>query len=267
MASNQDKAVIPNAIAICSGLLITALTLLSMIAVGWVQLETYHDHGALKYWYVIAYALCEIWVALGLCLLAALFQRQEWPALFLAVLLWLPAMGVSAEQEHRFHIQRVEHDAKSLAPDRESRRQAEARLAALETELAAIAPQRPIEAIDAELERYGRAPQTYPSKLAMLRSERALSAARTQLLDQQRDAESVMLNTAALPVTTDLSQRSFYDWSLWALVIWMMGVKAGGAWLLTRAAGRPDETTIIHRSEPEALSTLSSTGRPMRLIT
>lgn len=264
MAPNQGKAAVPSWVAVFSGILITLLTLLSMIAVGSLQWESYSAQGVVKYWYVVAYGLCEIWVALGLCLLAVLIQKKEWLAVMVALALWLPAMGVSAVQEHRFHVQRIDSDKRRLAPDLERHRQATVRLDELMTELAALPPQRPLEAIDAELERYGRAPDRYPTKLATLRSERTLSAARDEFTSEKKTVEATLMETVSVAIVTN--PYTVQDWSLWALVLWMMGVKAGGAWLLTRAVRPGNHESSAAESVPVEPIVLSSEGKPMRLI-
>ena len=174
---------------------------LSLWAVAMVQLASRPEGDAVRYWYLIAFVLLELWVCVGLVFLAIRFRQGNWGAGLIALIVWLAALGLSAVQEKRFHTLFDSQIDAGVAEQLAGRANAEKRAFEREARLAALTkPSRSVEAIKAELTGYEsrRDAENFPTRIAALRAE--LKAAQSyEVLSAELEADRrILADTAAL---------------------------------------------------------------------
>ncbi|NQY14734.1 MAG: hypothetical protein HRT81_12845 [Henriciella sp.] len=243
---------------------------LSIWAVGTVQMVSRPEGDIMRYWYLIAFVAMEVWVVIGLTVGALRAKQGAWLASFIAFAIWVPALGLSAMQESRFHVLFDSKIDAEAAPELELRESALKRVSELESELKALGePKRSPAAIEAEYHRYKDRPK-YPTKTAQLLSE--LEDARAYQLKSQELANhrQTLVNTASL-AAENLDAKKVgqtftvpligwnvsSDFTVWVLIATMMAIKSLGPWLLFGSALRKGETASAQDGEVaiEALET------------
>lgn len=219
---------------------------LSLWAVTSVQLMSRPPEDLTRWWYAAVFFICELWVALGLTLMLRQFQNRAWLSAALALIVWIPALGLSALQESRFHIMLDQKLEAARTPDLVQHEHATARIAELTKALSAMTPPRRSQtAVSAELQRYQQQPNTYRTRIANLTAELADAQAYQRLIaqiDAQRTIEQSTAKLAKEDITPKkLSQSFTVPWlkwevsdqaTIWLLIGWMMLVKAVGLHLL-----------------------------------
>ena len=241
---------------------------LSLWAVTYVQLASRPDDEPVRYWYATVFIVCELWVAVGLMLIIRRFAHGAWLSGLLALVVWVPAVGLSAVQEVRYHSYLDNQIDVQLAPQKLRHEQTADDIEQLELQLKSMsAPTRSVGAIDAELQRYRPQPNTYRTRLAQLTGERADLQAYLRLSEriaqarqsQMETVESATVNAAQLKLGQSFSVpvlelKITNDVMLWLLVSWMMLVKATGVHLLSRSHGvRPSPKQSKSRAEVRVL--------------
>ena len=232
---------------------ILLLTGLSLWAVALVQLASRPEGDVVRYWYLIAFVLLELWVCVGLVFLAIRFRQGNWGAGLIALIVWLAALGLSAVQEKRFHTLFDSQIDAGVAAQLAGRANAEKRAFEREARLAALTkPSRSVEAIKAELTGYEsrRDAENFPTRIAALRAE--LKAAQSyEVLSAELEADRrILADTAALAADRRDAKKvgqSFTlvgfevsaDASLWILIATMLAIKSLGPWLLMGGASHP----------------------------
>ena len=221
---------------------------LSMYAVGEVQLKS-HPDDPLRFWYMACFVLCEIWVAVGFTLMARRFGQRQFAAGVIALLLWFPALGLSGLQESRYHALNDSEVDATIAPELTKRTNALARISEIEDQLKdAETPPRPSDAVQAELDLYAARPN-YPTKTATLRAELATALAYEKLQGELVTHRKTVEDTAYLAAENSdakkigqtftvplLKWEVSADATVWTLIVFMMGVKAFGPWLIIGSA-------------------------------
>ena len=222
---------------------------LSMWAVVQVQLDSRPAGDPVRYFYTALFIICELWVAVGVILMMRRLKEGAFAAAGVALLLWIPAVGLSALQESRFHILNDGAVQSDVAPALAQRDAATARIENLNSQLAVIErPTRAAAAIDAEYQRYADNPR-YVTLAARLKAELENAKAYAALNDELATNRQTLIDTAALAASaTDAKKvgQSFTvpllgwevssDATVWILIAWMMGIKSFGGWLLFGSA-------------------------------
>ena len=244
-------------------LVVGALVGLSIWAVAQVQLEKAGTNSLANYWYLGVFLLCEFWAAAGLVFLIRHWVAKRRAAFWLALGLWLPALLLSGVQEYAFHEGQARKKQAETAPQILAYTLAETREEEIARQLAGLGVQRPVEAIQVELARYEHLPNKYPTKIAALKSELALSERYQALLAAQSEARQVLQDTAHIhALYGDVSAPKPVQH--WLLIIWMMTVKAFGAFVIS---GRGERVIPMKQTAPNTMSQKALDGRPMRVLT
>ena len=247
-------------------LIVFGLVGLSFWAVGSVQLESRAETDPLRYWYLAMFLIAEGWVAVGFTLLARRLSQKVYGAAFVAFLLWVPAVGLSAYQEWRFHTLRNADVELDKAPDLAKRESALTREPELLSALAAIGETRPTDAIQAELDRYEPRPEIYPTKISSLKSELATAQERQKLELELGTVRQTLTDTAALSVNTADAKKLGIAFTIpgigihvpetfavWVVIGWAMAIKAFGPWLLLGSGrNKPDALNVEPDTSGEA---------------
>lgn len=228
----------------------TALILCAIGLSGWAvvqaQLMSRPEDDPTRWFYAAIFLLCELWVAIGLTLIVLKLRGQAWLAAAAATVVWVPAVGLSALQESRFHRLMDSEITGAAALTDQQRLNAQARINELEVQLAAITvPSRSLLAVEAELGRYSPFPETYPTRIGQLSAEKAdielYHQLSTELAHHRRTLEVTATSADQGDNAKTLGQRVSVplgdfaldeESSVWALIIWMMLVKALGPYLL-----------------------------------
>lgn len=237
---------------------------LSMWAVAQVQLDSRPAGDPLRYWYLAAFLVAEAWVAIGLTIMILRFRESNWAAGMVALMCWIPAIGLSAMQESRFHLLLDSQQDAEVAPELTKRMNAEARIEEITTDLGImVKPTRSVASIEAEYNRFKDRPK-YPTKTAELLSELENAKSYTAMQSELATHRTTMEETAAVAAESQdakkVGQSFTVPWlgwevssnfTVWTLIIWMMAIKSLGPWLLFgsslkgRKAAQKDETVSM----------------------
>lgn len=250
---------------------IVALMGLSLWAVATVQLASRPEGDSVRYWYLFAFVLLELWVCVGLVFLASHFRQGRWGAGLIALLIWLAAVGLSAVQEKRFHTLFDSQIDAGVAEQLAERANAEKRTLEREAALAALTkPSRSAEAIQAELTGYETRSdaEKYPTRITALRAELKATQSHADLSAELEADRKILADTAALATDRRDARKVGQgftlfgihvapDASLWILIATMLAIKSLGPWLLMSHAAKPVQliasTGLAAEAEPEAL--------------
>ncbi len=246
---------------------IICLTGLSMWAVAQVQLASRPDGEIIRLWYLAVFIALELWVVTGLILANLCARQGAWLAVLVAFALWVPALGLSAMQESRFHLLYDSKIEAAAAPELTRRDNSEKQIAELETSLALFArPTRSVTAIKTELAGYEarRDAARYPTRITALKSELAAATAHADLLSELATARQALVETASL-ATENMAARKvgqiitvpLLNWvipshaTVWILIATMMAIKALGPWLLFRPLLNAANPSARRKPPPE----------------
>ncbi|MEM9571848.1 MAG: hypothetical protein AAF996_10290 [Pseudomonadota bacterium] len=240
---------------------ILGLAGLSIWAVGMVQLASRPEGDFMRYWYLTAFVAMEVWVVIGLTVGALRAKQGALLASFIAIAIWVPALGLSAMQESRFHVLFDSKIDAGAAPELARRENALKRIVELEDEIAALVkPTRSVTAIEAEYNRYKARPNYYRTKNAELLAELEAAKAYKVKTDELARHRQVVIDTAGL-AAENLDAKKVgqtfnvpligwsvsSDFTVWLLIATMMAIKSLGPWLLFGSTLRAMPT----RSEQE----------------
>ncbi len=236
---------------------------LSIWAVAMVQLASRPEGDFMRYWYLTAFVALEVWVVIGLTVGALRAKQGAWLASFIAIAIWVPALGLSAMQESRFHVLFDSKIEAVAAPELAKRESALKRVAELEGEIAALTkPTRSVTAIEAEHSRYKTRPNYYRTKNAELLAELEAVKAYKVKTDELASHRQIVIDTASL-AAENLDAKKVgqtftvpligwtvsSDFTVWLLIATMMAIKALGPWLLFGSTLRGETTTSEHESD------------------
>ncbi|MEO1178497.1 MAG: hypothetical protein AAFV87_15430, partial [Pseudomonadota bacterium] len=154
--------------------------------------------------------------------------QGQWLRAFVALLLWLPAVGFNGYSSYRYFVIEGSEVAAEQVQSTTELAQARTRDAELTIDIDAIGPTRAPAAIQAEIDGL---PENYITARRELTAELAESERRAGLVAQREIARAVILAGAGAETAPD--EAALTDaWILGALVIWMEAIKALALWII-----------------------------------
>jgi len=262
---------------------ILCLTVLSLWAVGAVQLASRPAPDPLRYWYLLVFLALELWVCAGLVIIGMRLRQGRWGAALIALSLWLAALGLSAMQEKRFHTLFDGKLDAAVAQKLAERVNAEARLIELEGVLKALdKPSRSVDAIEAELSGYESRSdaEKFPTRIASLKAERKAAQAYATVAVDLNAQRKTLEDTAALAAERIDARKvgqGFQifgkavppDASIWLLIATMLAIKSLGPWLLIggrkKAEIKPEQAQPLEDSAWSYVERTDRQGRVRRV--